>query len=121
MMALLRQVTLTGLYLVKLAADTFVLLVLFIHSDMFLQLFDLTLPANDLAAQVIVSTVYGGNFFKKLLHGSDTICVKQIKKRRLFLQPFHSAITGMRFAAAQFNMYAIFLRYKVVPIRRMMQ
>lgn len=62
-------------YFGKLFVDGLVLVVLFLHLPVFGKSGDPALGLDDLSPQVIVTAVYISDFFMKLLHRLDAVCL----------------------------------------------
>lgn len=72
-MLLLVLLPLGWLQFIQTLTDTFRLLVLLPHFQLFGKNRNAALGADDLAAQIIIIVVHGFNFFIKLRHGADTV------------------------------------------------
>ena len=76
-MALLKLFPFFRLYFGKLLVDGLVLVVLFPHLPAFGKSGDPALSLDDLSPQVIVTAVHISDFFMKLLHRLDAVCLQK--------------------------------------------
>ena len=76
-MALLKLFPLSRLYFGKLLVDGLVPVVLFPHLPAFGEGSDPALSLDNLSPQVIVTAVHISDFFMKLLHRLDAVCLQK--------------------------------------------
>ena len=115
-MLLLVLLPFAGLHLVQLLTDRLALFVLRPHFQTFIQNSKTALRFDDLTTEIVIVFVHSGDFFIKLLHGSDTVALQKGQQLRVLLEGLNLAGTGASLVPVDLGLGFIKTGYKTAAV-----